>query len=1186
MGFFDRFKRSSDSGNFKYLDELIHSGKKEIVLDSDIVLARREKKIFPNGINLDVDGLVIDGAGHAIDAQAKSRIFRCTAKDITIKNITLKNGHSNERGGAISVEEGDLTISKSRLVNNASADTGGAIHSSDGNVTITESEFEENESEVGGGALYSSGGIVTITESTLTNNRAEYGGSIGNTGELSLTGCAFTKNSAQVFGGAINNGGRLAITGCSLTGNTAQKKGGAIVTQRGNVIIADSTLAENAAQENGGAVYNSGGKVTITGSALTHNTAQEDGGAINNRTGELTITESELTQNTAKNGGAIHIFEGSLKITDSSFAENRANHGGALDNLKASLKITGSTFTENTSTGSGGAVVNSRTDLTVTGCAFARNAAKNGGAISHFGALLKVTGSTFTENTAQDDGGSISTSSHEVAVSQSEFTGNAAKGNGGAIRIEYDYRYPDIDVSIADSTFEANEAKSGGAVYERGNGLVITDSTFTRNASDKDGGAVSNFQGALKITGSLVEENTVKGDGGAIYTASYKNTIDCTFKANQPEDVFRFRGFDYLGGLTHDGANEIVLDSDITVHDHENPSAIALNVDGMIIDGAGYSIDARGKTRIFSCTGKNITIRNITLKNGRDYNGGAIEIEEGELSIFDSILEGNEATNDGAAIYNHGGTLNVIHCEISSNRSEKSIISNGARYETSNLEFQYTEFHHNQAQCVISNGDNGKSVIIEGEFSKNSVSKSVILNDGKSFTVDKTIFGDELSDERNIINKSSMTLISPEIKDEGKSILNCGQILIKRSPQDLENRICGDGDVETSSIPPVQKSDFSHLDSRIHEGGAREIVLEGDIHLENYELDFYEGGIELDIDGLVIDGNGHAIDGKGKSRIFIITGNDITLKNITFKNGRSYENHNGPLNSNGAAIRNNLNRNISIDSCTFTANTSEDLGGAIHNTGGLSVEESVFHENTAKSGGTISNARGSLKVTRCAFMDNTARTGGAIRNSGGLKILESEFRKNTAQTLGGGGAIMNRKDGELNITDSIFSMNAAKDGNSGAINNIGTLIIEKSKFTGNTAQCQSESRGIGGAIRNSNSLTVVESEFSGNESNYGGAIYNNDGELTVKDSSLSNNLAIKGGALFNRGESNISGSAFNINMADNAGAIYNWGESGLTVTGCEFNGNTANKGHGAITSINNEPTIQNCRFANNKPDDY
>jgi hypothetical protein len=46
MGLFDIFKNSSDSKNFKYLDKLIHSGVKEIVLDWDIVLSEAEQSQY------------------------------------------------------------------------------------------------------------------------------------------------------------------------------------------------------------------------------------------------------------------------------------------------------------------------------------------------------------------------------------------------------------------------------------------------------------------------------------------------------------------------------------------------------------------------------------------------------------------------------------------------------------------------------------------------------------------------------------------------------------------------------------------------------------------------------------------------------------------------------------------------------------------------------------------------------------------------------------------------------------------------------------------------------------------------------------------------------------------------------------------------------------------------------------
>ena len=75
--------------SFKYLDDLIHSGVKEIVLDSDIVLSDDEESDYKNGIKLDVDDLVISGNGHTIDACGKTRIFDCNRINIIIKNVTL-----------------------------------------------------------------------------------------------------------------------------------------------------------------------------------------------------------------------------------------------------------------------------------------------------------------------------------------------------------------------------------------------------------------------------------------------------------------------------------------------------------------------------------------------------------------------------------------------------------------------------------------------------------------------------------------------------------------------------------------------------------------------------------------------------------------------------------------------------------------------------------------------------------------------------------------------------------------------------------------------------------------------------------------------------------------------------------------------------------------------------------------
>ena len=85
------------SKNFRFLDDLIHSGKRNICLGSDIRLDDDEKYEHVHGIEIDVDDLVIEGMGHFIDARHFGRIFSITGRNITIKNVVFQNGYSFSR---------------------------------------------------------------------------------------------------------------------------------------------------------------------------------------------------------------------------------------------------------------------------------------------------------------------------------------------------------------------------------------------------------------------------------------------------------------------------------------------------------------------------------------------------------------------------------------------------------------------------------------------------------------------------------------------------------------------------------------------------------------------------------------------------------------------------------------------------------------------------------------------------------------------------------------------------------------------------------------------------------------------------------------------------------------------------------------------------------------------------------
>ena len=81
-----------------------------------------------------------------------------------------------------------------------------------------------------------------------------------------------------------------------------------------------------------------------------------------------------------------------------------------------------------------------------------------------------------------------------------------------------------------------------------------------------------------------------------------------------------------------------------------------------------------------------------------------------------------------------------------------------------------------------------------------------------------------------------------------------------------------------------------------------------------------------------------------------------------------------------------------------------------------------------------------------------------------------------------------------------FAIIPNRDGG-GAINNYGTLKLEKTKFTDNTVSCKPgencTSYVLGGAIRNQGSLTILDSSFIRNSADRGSAIFNASAESLI-----------------------------------------------------------------------------------------
>ena len=139
-------------------------------------------------------------------------------------------------------------------------------------------------------------------------------------------------------------------------------------------------------------------------------------------------------------------------------------------------------------------------------------------------------------------------------------------------------------------------------------------------------------------------------------------------------------------------------------------------------------IDADGNGYIFSinevCT---VVLKNLTLKNGKSDNGGAIN-NQGKLTIESCSINNNHVDIDsnvgyGGAIYN-SGTLNITSCDIYSNHAADGDSSHhdgrdgGAIYNTGTLTIANSNIYKNHAGngnapgtgSDIGSGGNGGSI--------------------------------------------------------------------------------------------------------------------------------------------------------------------------------------------------------------------------------------------------------------------------------------------------------------------------------------------------------------------------------------------------------------------------------------------------------------------------------------------
>lgn len=338
---------------------------------------------------------------------------------------------------------------------NGNATSGGAICNS-GNLTVTNCIFTQNSAELGG-AIFSKGNDVTIRDSIFKNNAANYGG-------------------ANYFDGTLKN---LILTG-EFTNNVAQVSGGAnyFKGSASNVLI-DGNFSDNVVVNGSGSAnyfFKAVSDVTLIGN-FNRNVANSNcngsdktgsGGAnCFNKTVNNVVIWGNFTNNTGYRGGA-NLFYGAA--SNVSIMGNYNNNTGLLF-------------------GGANYFMNTLSDSSIVGD-YSNNKATNWGGANYFNKFVSnvVISGDYIENSAA--GGSalfFDRKMENVTISGNQID------NKGKNAIYMSYRI-DSTLTVEDMEFVYNKVGSTEVSFKDATGI-------TASVIDQSGAVVKVNNNTISVSG-------------------------------------------------------------------------------------------------------------------------------------------------------------------------------------------------------------------------------------------------------------------------------------------------------------------------------------------------------------------------------------------------------------------------------------------------------------------------------------------------------------------------------------------------------------------------------------------------------------------------------------------------------------------------------------------------------------
>lgn len=222
-------------------------------------------------------------------------------------NSTIKNCTFSGNTGGMSNYQSSPTVDSCTFTENFDGDgfSGGGMRNSDSNPTVTNCDFKGNWATSGGGMCNHHSSPIVTNCSFSENGAVGFIYSAGAGGGMrnyfysnpKVTNCTFFNNTATghqggIGGGIFNDGGDLMVTNCVFSGNSAYF-GGGMIDSCGNPTMTNCIFYNNSADYEGGGICCLTSSSTITNTILWDNDAPT-GPEIWMGAANLTISYSDV----------------------------------------------------------------------------------------------------------------------------------------------------------------------------------------------------------------------------------------------------------------------------------------------------------------------------------------------------------------------------------------------------------------------------------------------------------------------------------------------------------------------------------------------------------------------------------------------------------------------------------------------------------------------------------------------------------------------------------------------------------------------------------------------------------------------------------------------------------------------------------------------------------------------------